>query len=125
MKASTILTALGGMLAFNAQAVNADCYGSGDPWPNKDQAAQFVWDACYKPDGMFAGQFSPRKTKSMCPRIGSVGLLFEVENQWDGQTLDLNNDDCYTRLKNEIYGCDRGGESTKSKWRFRADPGNC
>lgn len=54
----------------------------------------------------------------MCPRSGQVGLVFEVQNQWD-QTLDLNNDDCYTRLKNEIYGCDRGGESTVSKWRFR------
>ncbi|CVK96087.1 hypothetical protein LB506_009116 [Fusarium annulatum] len=124
MKTYTILTALGSILAFNTQAVNAGCYSGGDPWPNKDQAAQFVWDACYGSQGMFSGQFRPGQTKSMCPRSGQVGLVFEVQNQWD-QTLDLNNDDCYTRLKNEIYGCDRGGESTVSKWRFRADPGNC
>ncbi|KAG4273696.1 hypothetical protein FPRO04_09563 [Fusarium proliferatum] len=104
MKTYTILTALGSILAFNTQA--------------------FVWDACYGSQGMFSGQFRPGQTKSMCPRSVQVGLVFEVQNQWD-QTLDLNNDDCYTRLKNEIYGCDRGGESTVSKWRFRADPGNC
>ncbi|KAG7407257.1 hypothetical protein LZL87_011166 [Fusarium oxysporum] len=86
MKTSTILTALGGMLAFNTQVVKR---------PLAEQ-------------------------RSSC----TFGLVFEVENQWD-QTLDLDNNDCYTRLKNEIYGCDHGGESTISKWRFRADPGNC
>ncbi|KAL9562926.1 hypothetical protein ACKAV7_012943 [Fusarium commune] len=78
MKTSTILNALGGMLAFNTQVVKR---------PLAEQRSSF-------------------------------------ENQWD-QTLDLDNNDCYTRLKNEIYGCDHGGESTISKWRFRADPGNC
>ncbi|KNB14820.1 hypothetical protein FOXG_13589 [Fusarium oxysporum f. sp. lycopersici 4287] len=79
MKTSTILTALGGMLAFNAQVVNAGCYTTGDPWPNKDQAAQFVWDACYGSQGMFSGQFRPKQTKSMCPRSGQLGLVFELK----------------------------------------------
>ncbi|KAH7159194.1 hypothetical protein DER46DRAFT_663172 [Fusarium sp. MPI-SDFR-AT-0072] len=76
MKTSTILNALGGMLAFNTQVVKR---------PLAEQRSSCTWD----------------------------------------QTLDLDNNDCYTRLKNEIYGCDHGGESTISKWRFRADPGNC
>lgn len=119
MKTSAILTALGGVLAFSAQGVLATCYGSGDHWPNKDTAAKFAYDACYNSNGMFSGQFTPGQTKSMCPRDSGLGLLFEVQNLWAGQYLDLNNDDCYTRLKNEIYGCNQGGESTVSNWRFR------
>ncbi|KAH7259445.1 uncharacterized protein BKA55DRAFT_687743 [Fusarium redolens] len=124
MKTTAILTAVASMLTFSVQTADAKCYGSGDRWPDKDQAARFVWDACYGSQGMFYGQFTAGQTRWMCPRIGNVGLLFEVQNNWN-EIVDLGNDDCYTRLKNEIYGCDRGGESTVSKWRFRADPGNC
>lgn len=121
MKTSTILVALGGVLSFGVQSVSANCYGSGDSWPNMEQARAFVQDACYKQGGMFTGNFAPRQTKSMCPRSGSknLGLLFEVQNLNTNTGFDLGNDDCYKRLTNEIFGCGKGGESTVAGWRFR------
>lgn len=121
MKTSTILIALGGVLSFGVSSVSAGCYGSGDSWPNTEEARSFVQNACYNNGGMFTGWYAPRQTKSMCPRSGgkSLGLLFEVQNLNTGAGFDLGDDDCYQRLTNEIFGCGNGGESTVSGWRFR------
>ncbi|KAF2208057.1 hypothetical protein CERZMDRAFT_91650 [Cercospora zeae-maydis SCOH1-5] len=123
MKTTSILAMLGSMLSL--QGVSADCYGSGDRWPNTEEARAFVWDACHADGGMFTGYFAARQTKSMCPRSGGKGLLFEVQNMNTNTGFDLGNDDCYNRLSNEIFGCVWGGQSEVSGWRFRADPGNC
>ncbi|KAI3391928.1 hypothetical protein diail_6630, partial [Diaporthe ilicicola] len=121
MKTSAILVALGGVLSLGVQSVAATCYGSGDSWPNTEEARNFVHDACYNNGGMFTGNFAPRQTKSMCPRSAtrSLGLLFEVQNLNTNTGFDLGDDDCYNRLNNEIFGCGNGGESTVSGWRFR------
>lgn len=121
MKTSTILVALSGVLSFGVSSVSAGCYGSGDSWPNTEEARSFVQNACYNNGGMFTGWYAPRQTKSMCPRSGgkSLGLLFEVQNLNTGAGFDLGDDDCYQRLTNEIFGCGNGGESTVSGWRFR------
>ena len=121
MKTSTILAALGGVLSFGIQSVTATCYGSGDTWPNTEEARSFVHDACYNQNGMFTGGYAPSQTKSMCPRSGprSLGLVFEVQNLNSQTGFDLGDDDCYTRLTNEIFGCSMGGESRIAGWRFR------
>ncbi|KAK3956155.1 hypothetical protein QBC32DRAFT_331562 [Pseudoneurospora amorphoporcata] len=125
MKTQSILIALGSML-LAVQDVSAGCYTSGDKWPNKEEARRFVIDACNNQGGMFTGTYSKGQTKAMCPRSNGLGLLFEVQNLTpnEGQS-DLNNAECTVRLENEINGCDRGGQSTISGWRFRADPGAC
>lgn len=51
MKISAILIALGGILSFGAQGVFAGCYGSGDSWPNVEEARTFISDACHKSGG--------------------------------------------------------------------------
>lgn len=119
MKATKTLAALASILSFTAQGVMATCYGSGDTWRNTETARSFVEHACYANGGMFTGNFNPRQTKSMCPRDGGLGYLFEVQNLNDHQGFDLGNDDCYNRLNNEIFGCSQGGQSTVSGWRFR------
>ncbi|CAK1360622.1 hypothetical protein CB0940_06643 [Cercospora beticola] len=125
MKTATIFAAIGSIMSLGG--VSGTCYGSGDDWPDKEQARSFVENACKNTNGMFTGYFQPRQTKSMCPRSGSrnLGLLFEVQNLNANAGFDLGDNDCYERLTNEIFGCGKGGESTVAGWRFKADPGAC
>ncbi|KAK6004632.1 hypothetical protein QM012_008494 [Aureobasidium pullulans] len=125
MKTTTILTTFTGLVAFGTQTATAKCFGSGQFWPNKEEARSFIHDACYKANGMFTGNYDPRQLKAMCPRSGNMGLEFVVQNLNTNTGFDLGDDDCYNRLSNEIFGCDHGGESTISGWFFRARPGTC
>jgi len=119
MKTQSILIALGTIL-LAAHDVAATCYRSGDSWPNRDEARRFVIDACNNNGGMFTGGYSRGQTKSMCPRSGGKGLLFEVQNLTPNEgNSDLSNSECTLRLENEINGCEKGGESTVNGWRFR------
>ncbi|KAK4187634.1 septin [Podospora australis] len=124
MKTQSILTAFGSILLLAVQSASAGCYSSGDVWPNTESARQFVQDACFNNGGMFTGNYAAGQTKSMCPKSGGKGLLFQVQNMGGG-TADLDNQECYNRLTNEIFGCGRGGETVFGGWRYRADPGNC
>lgn len=141
MKATTIIAALS-MSIFN---VAEACYGSGDNWPNQEEARIFVEFACsgngyamtappwYTTNhanihllfllnrGMFTGQFGPLQTKSMCPRATSnnLGLRFEVQNLNTRDSFDLGNGDCYEKLTSQIFQCGKGGEITVAGWRFK------
>ena len=125
MKTSTALIALAGIVSFNTQGAKATCYGSGDKWPSfggRDEALQFVSDACRNNNGMFTGYFDPGQTKRMCPVSTIYPYIsegFEVQNLNTRDGFDLDDTDCYNRLKNEILGCDQGGESIVAGWRFR------
>lgn len=121
MKTTTILTTLASVLALGVQTASATCYGSGDAWPNQEEARSFVQNACYNNGGMFTGSYAPLQTKAMCPRSGGrqLGLLFEVQNLNTNTGFDLGDDDCYNRLTAEIFGCGNGGESVVAGWRFR------
>ncbi|KJX93409.1 hypothetical protein TI39_contig4321g00008 [Zymoseptoria brevis] len=123
MKPTSIIATL----AIGVSTVTAGCYGSGDSWPNTEEARVFVREACFNDGGMFTGGWEPLQKKSMCPHAGSnnLGLFFEIENQNSREGFDLNNDDCYNRLTDEIFGCQHGGESSVAGWRVRADPGAC
>ncbi|KAI1845451.1 hypothetical protein JX266_008309 [Neoarthrinium moseri] len=125
MKSATVLTTLGAILSFGAQTVVSTCYKSGDDLPDKAQAIAFITDACRGNNGMFTGAFGPLQTKSMCPNSHGVNILFEVQNLNGVGNYDLDDNECITRLGNEINACSRGGESTIASWRFRVDPGNC
>ncbi|KAK6223895.1 hypothetical protein LQW54_000039 [Pestalotiopsis sp. IQ-011] len=119
MKSATLITSLGAILALGTQAAMATCYGSGPEWPDKSQALGFIRDACSKTNGMFTGGFNPLQTKWMCPHSKDIGLLFEIQNLNNVGTYNLDDNECITRLSNEINGCSHGGESSISGWRFR------
>lgn len=118
MKTTTVVAILGGMLPFGLQGVRAECFGSGHTWGSTEVARGFVHDACYNFGGMFTGNYDPEQTKSMCPRDGNLGYLFQVQNLNDHEGFDLGDDDCYNRLVDEIFGCSQGGQSTIAGWRF-------
>lgn len=120
MKTQTLLATLFTTLLTLSDLASAKCYGSGDSWPNRDEARRFVIEACNNSGGMFTGGYERMQTKSMCPRSGGKGLLFEVQNLTPNEgSSDLSNAECTLRLENEINGCDKGGESTVNGWRFR------
>lgn len=120
MKTTDIVAALSGMLSFGVQLTEANCFGDGATWPNKEQARAFAYDACHSGGGMFTGDYAPHQLKAMCPRgDGSIGLEFVVQNQNTDTSFDLGDDDCSERLNNEIFGCDHGGESVVAGWYFR------
>jgi hypothetical protein len=48
---------------------------------------------------------------------GTVRADFTIENTNLNSALDLKDDDCVTKLHNEIYGCWYGGGSTTDGWR--------
>ncbi|KAI9051866.1 hypothetical protein LZ554_004123 [Drepanopeziza brunnea f. sp. 'monogermtubi'] len=121
MKLTTALVSLTSLFSL----ASAGCYGSGDSWPNTEQARGFVYDACHKSGGMFTGYYQARQLKSMCPQSGRLGLLFIVENLNQGAGFDLGDTDCEVQLNKLIFECSRGGDSVVAGWHFRADPGAC
>ncbi|KAJ5041611.1 uncharacterized protein L3040_005189 [Drepanopeziza brunnea f. sp. 'multigermtubi'] len=96
---TTVLVSLTSLFSL----ASASCYGSGDGWPNKEQARGFVYDACHK----------------------NGGLLFIVENLNRESGFDLGDGDCEKELNRLIFECDLGGDSVVAGWHFRADPGAC
>lgn len=93
MKSTTLLASLASLLTLGISSISAECYSDGVSWPNREEARNFVQDACYGNGGMFTGQFAPRQMKSMRPRSGSIGLVFDVQNQNTEEGFDLGDDD--------------------------------
>lgn len=123
MKTTTILTTLAVVLGASIDSVAATCFGSGDVFQDKGNARWHVGRACRGYDGnqgAFQGTFAPGEAKYACVQ-GTNTQKYEitVQNLNTGAAFDLGDGDCVLRLENEINGCDRGGESTVSGWRFR------
>ncbi|EKD12594.1 hypothetical protein MBM_09163 [Drepanopeziza brunnea f. sp. 'multigermtubi' MB_m1] len=112
---TTVLVSLTSLFSL----ASASCYGSGDGWPNKEQARGFVYDACHKNGGMFTGFYQAHQLKSMCPQSGRLGLLFIVENLNRESGFDLGDGDCEKELNRLIFECDLGGDSVVAGWHFR------
>lgn len=119
MKTSSILATIASMLSLGIKQVSAKCYGDGATWPNKEEARNFVYEACHNEGGMFTGNYAPLQLKAMCPRSGNQGVEFVVQNQNRDTSFDLGDDDCSERLNDEIFGCEHGGESVVAGWYFR------
>ncbi|KAK5168794.1 uncharacterized protein LTR77_006103 [Saxophila tyrrhenica] len=128
MKPTTLLAPLG-LLLLHTQTITATCFPyTHSRWGQvgRNSAIDFINFACTQPGGMFTGYYKPRQTKSMCPTDGEgKHLSFQVQNLNDHDGFDLKDEDCVTRLRNEILGCQEGGESSVSGWRFRAEPNGC
>ncbi|RYP45938.1 hypothetical protein DL768_007783 [Monosporascus sp. mg162] len=131
MKTTTVLATLFTLLGAGIDSVSAGCFGDGEIWQDKGAARWHVERACRGYDGnqgAFQGSFAPGQAKSACVQhSGTQKFEFFVQNLNPGASFDLADADCVWRLQNEINGCDRGGQSDISGWRFRADPnaGHC
>ncbi|GAB7325757.1 hypothetical protein MBLNU13_g09710t1 [Cladosporium sp. NU13] len=84
--------ALAVIASINAEVAMARCYKWG--WGTPTQAKGCVDFACRGNGGMFTGNFAPGWTKSMCPKSGSLGTSFEVQNQNTNQGFEFGDDYC-------------------------------
>ncbi|KAI6350663.1 hypothetical protein MCOR25_010504 [Pyricularia grisea] len=71
--------------------------------------------------GRLAGFFNNGQEKTECHKLAeNKAVHFKVK--WLGEGgLTLRDGDCYTRLRNLVKQCDKGGEDTISDWYFSAD----
>jgi len=103
-------------------SVSAGCFSGGVGWvDDRDGAAYHAERACRGYDGQagrFQGTFKPGESRSVCVELsGTVRADFTIANTNLNSALDLKDDDCVTKLHNEIYGCWYGGDSTTDGWR--------
>jgi hypothetical protein len=133
MQFSTILAILAPLAAVQAAAIKASpalgrrgCYqsvGAGSQWfgdeASKNVARNIVDKIC-NAEGV-SGWFVAGQKKTHCePASDTTTFGFAVT--WTGSEAPagpLNDEDCKLRLKNEINGCDAGGESTTAGWTFK------
>ena len=99
----------------------AGCYTSGDSWDaERGYAEQAVGELCNSgtKGGFTETSFTSGQTKAICRSLKS-GKKADFSIHWGGAgTIDLADFDCDLRLKNEINGCQHGGDSTTADWRF-------
>lgn len=107
----------------SATSAMAGCYTSGKPYLNdcnKDSFKGAVDDLCDK--AVLSGWFNaPRTRKTACANARCNGIKVNLEVEWRGPSggATLAVSDCKWRLKNEIDGCDKGGESVVADWFFK------
>ncbi|KAI0390464.1 hypothetical protein F5Y17DRAFT_461726 [Xylariaceae sp. FL0594] len=104
----------------------AGCFGGGEAFQDKATSRWHVQRACEGYDGqqgVFQGWFGPGAAKTVCVQVtGTQKIDMLVQNLNTGAGFDLGDADCTYRLQNEINGCDHGGQSDVSGWRFKVDP---
>ncbi|KAH6721154.1 hypothetical protein DL95DRAFT_454657 [Leptodontidium sp. 2 PMI_412] len=100
------------------------CYGSGNLWSG-DQAPAYRAGRAYKGydgiKGAFQVVFAPGENKRACINNPSgVGshIRFEIRNLNRHTPFNLNDDDCYKKLKILIDLCKRGGVRENAGWKF-------
>ncbi|KAF5011320.1 hypothetical protein FDECE_2570 [Fusarium decemcellulare] len=127
MQISAALASLAVLAGSIVPGVSARCHTSGIFWPNAYHSmAAYVETECRR--GAFTGTFKPGEVKYKCIQYGSgVKLEFSITNKNTRESFDLQDDHCIGGLRDEIYGCSRGGISEKSGWVFSSDPneGRC
>jgi hypothetical protein len=66
-----------------------------------------------------AGYFTEGQTKYRCSWL-QQNVKADIWVAWKGSgDLTLDSEDCKRRLKDEVYGCSVGGETTVADWYFR------
>lgn len=119
MQFSTIFLAIGSA-AFIDQAL-AGCYSGGGSWgAERGYAEQAVDGLCNSASegGFTQTSFFSGQTKAICAPLTNEKKV-DLSIHWGGTgTVDLGDGDCNLRLKNEINGCENGGDSTIDNWRF-------
>jgi hypothetical protein len=106
------------IITLGVTIAQAGCYipKTGTYGNTDDQADAAVNDFC---DHGLAGYFTERQTKYRCSWL-QQNVKADIWVAWMGSgDLTLNSEDCKMRLKDEVYGCSVGGESTVADWYFR------
>lgn len=102
--------------------VNAGCFSGGESWQDRGAARWHIERACKGYDGnqgAFQGFFRPGEAKRACVQhSGTQKFEFLVQNLNSRDGFDLGDGDCVWRLQNEVNGCEKGGSSDISGWRF-------
>jgi hypothetical protein len=106
------------ILTLGFTIAQAKCYmPKTGTYGNTDKKAEAaVNDFC---DHGLAGYFMNGQTKYRCSWLQQK-VKADIWVAWMGPgDLTLDSEDCKRRLKDEIYGCSVGGESTVADWYFR------
>ncbi|KAF2658847.1 hypothetical protein K491DRAFT_713100 [Lophiostoma macrostomum CBS 122681] len=101
----------------------AGCYSGGEDWGNKQVALNAADTACRN---NFQGDFGGNSNRHVCINGNGKKLEFTIY-RLGGTNRALFWDECYDGLQKEINGCDHGGDSSYTNWRYVADPnaGSC
>lgn len=125
MHSSTLLLALTVGLAFGTdiqgdrstgQILKRNCYGSGEAWGSDlNTALDKAKDFCnVKPSDFNPGQgFSRCYNLSNTKRVNfNLGLVTSKRRH-------IGFDECYDGMQKEINGCNKGGRTTYTNWRYK------
>lgn len=118
------LSTLFAIIAPAFVTVQAGCYSDRPPkWdsvPDGINVANQLVDSICNSAGVSGSFSSTGETKYHCLNTGWDRIKFEFWVEWKGQGgTELDDGECKQRLKNEINGCQGGGQTTTAEWHFR------
>ncbi|KAI1403541.1 hypothetical protein F4819DRAFT_451158, partial [Hypoxylon fuscum] len=142
---------LSSVLALGALTplASASCYSGGDKWGDaKDQVLKVIENVCQadlnsndirRPYTW--GNHPEAKTGKAKFSVGNRCVTLQVDYIWDPHTDDISKiifmdtglesgtiprAECKDGLKKEVNGCEHGGESSYTHWKYKADiQANC
>lgn len=128
MLASTLLFILSTLTAVrSAPALEPrKCFTTGSLWDKygRRAASEAAGRLCQSGTGSLSGVYHGNKARSACVLLPGGGTSAEFKIEWGlnpGYTETLTEEECVAALRDEIYGCTRGGRSEdwNSKWSFK------
>ncbi|KAF2417712.1 hypothetical protein EJ08DRAFT_666377 [Tothia fuscella] len=102
------------------------CYSGGERWANdRAYALQQAQAFC---NDVGRGNYYAGESRPKCYNLSSnkkVNFVLSLLSTVPGRYIDAP--ECYDGMIKEINGCDNGGDTTYTNWRYIADPnaGNC
>ncbi|KAK2774009.1 hypothetical protein FQN53_003873 [Emmonsiellopsis sp. PD_33] len=93
-----------------------DCYDTGERWGSqRNYAYNYASQACLN---AFQGQYAPGDRRALCYNLDSTKKVdFSLELISDNPRY-IDAEECYDGLMKEIHGCDRGGKTSYSNWKY-------
>lgn len=124
-----------------APLVSAGCFDGGEKWgSSKDAALRIAKNVCNQDRGELRrlymwGNHPEAKTGSISASGDNRCIKLQVDYVWDPHTDDIGKiilmdngldnsgsvpkNECYDGLQKEINGCERGGESKYTHWKYK------
>lgn len=100
-------------------AASATCYTSGEDWGDTAVALRHAHRVCKK---HLHGEYGPGGTPSgyrgKCVNGNGKKLEFQIWHIDDGDRQ-LGVAECFSGLSKEINGCDKGGDTSYTNWRYK------
>ncbi|VUC35638.1 unnamed protein product [Clonostachys rosea] len=123
MKPATFVS----VIAAFAATANAGCYSGGEPWGDKATALAAAEQACRESlTGTYGGSGTVNGHRHRCINANNKALNFEIWHVKGGDR-NLALAECKDGIQKEVNGCNTGGDTTYTNWRYKGDPnaGNC